>query len=72
MTLRRQTPIITADRIQINPQKLLVSDRTPTTDPRIRIQRDGDIIQSIEITCSCGSQLILDCLYEVPSVEPEQ
>jgi hypothetical protein len=32
-------------------------------EPRVQIQRDGDKITRIQIHCSCGQVMDLDCVY---------
>jgi hypothetical protein len=29
----------------------------------IRLIRDGDVIRAIEVTCTCGERILLDCVY---------
>ena len=31
---------------------------------RIELHRDGDLIEAIEITCSCGRTTFIECVYE--------
>ena len=34
-----------------------------TTEPRIEIIKDGEVIQAIDIVCSCGQHIRLNCHY---------
>ncbi len=34
-----------------------------TREPQVELVRDGDVVRSIRITCSCGETLVLDCDY---------
>ncbi len=35
----------------------------PSHQPRVHVVRDGNTIQAIEITCSCGQEMRLICEY---------
>ena len=32
-------------------------------EPHIELIRDGDLIQAVDVTCSCGQRIRLRCLY---------
>jgi hypothetical protein len=32
--------------------------------PEIKLRKSGDLIESIEITCPCGNQMVIECLYD--------
>jgi hypothetical protein len=36
---------------------------TPQAQPKVHLEREGDRITRIEITCSCGQILELKCQY---------
>jgi hypothetical protein len=33
------------------------------TEPAVKLNRDGDVIRSIEVTCTCGEQIVINCVY---------
>jgi hypothetical protein len=33
------------------------------SEPRIEIIKDGEVIQAIDIVCSCGQHIRLNCVY---------
>lgn len=35
----------------------------PTEEPQVALIREGDVIQGIEVTCTCGSKIRLRCIY---------
>jgi len=39
------------------------SAQHPTHSPKISVQREGDRITKIQITCSCNQVIELDCVY---------
>lgn len=47
------------------------SPQTDGGDPAgLRIQRDGELVRSIEVTCSCGEVIRLECDYpEAPATD---
>jgi hypothetical protein len=55
-------------------RKVLVSDESarvviprpeaPACAPQIELVRDGDVIQAIDVTCTCGQKIRLRCVYE--------
>jgi hypothetical protein len=38
----------------------------PACSPQIELIRDGDVIQAIDVTCTCGQKMRLRCVYEEP------
>ena len=46
------------------------SPGTPKGDvPEVRLTRDGDLLESIEVHCPCGRHVVLECLYD-PNMDP--
>jgi hypothetical protein len=39
----------------------------PTCAPQFELVRDGDVIQAIDVTCTCGQKIRLRCVYEEPA-----
>jgi hypothetical protein len=36
----------------------------PACAPQIELVRDGEVIQAIDVTCTCGQKIRLRCVYE--------
>jgi len=34
--------------------------------PHIELVREGDVIQAIDVTCTCGQKIRLRCVYDEP------
>ena len=32
-------------------------------EPIVKLNRDGDVIRSIEVTCTCGERIVINCVY---------
>jgi hypothetical protein len=55
-------------------RKVLVSEESarvgvprpgaPACAPQIELVRDGDVVQAIDVTCTCGQRIRLRCVYE--------
>ncbi|HMP78759.1 MAG TPA: hypothetical protein PKD54_04865 [Pirellulaceae bacterium] len=45
------------------PDKVVVGcrDRQPS---EVKLHRDGDTVKAIEIQCSCGERIVIQCEYE--------
>ena len=71
MTIQRNTAIVRGGQIQIDPRKLVISDQKQTP-PEILVNREQDRIRSVEIRCSCGEHVILDCEYATNVLPAEQ
>ena len=35
--------------------------------PQIEVVRDGEVIQAIDVTCTCGQKIRLRCAYDEPA-----
>jgi len=35
-------------------------------EPQVNVIRDGDVIRAIEVVCTCGQRVVLDCVYGSP------
>ncbi|HKI37322.1 MAG TPA: hypothetical protein VKA46_36045 [Gemmataceae bacterium] len=53
-----------AAAVMIVPPRL--QPASPGCAPQIELVRDGEVIQAIDVTCSCGQKIRLRCLYEGP------
>jgi hypothetical protein len=45
-------------KVIIGPRKV----REPTK-PQIQLVKKGDSVESIKIVCSCGEEIIINCIY---------
>jgi hypothetical protein len=62
--------IIPAQRVQmIAPAAPTVIHDEAEGEPRITLIKDGDAVRTIEIACTCGQVIRLDCAYASP-LEP--
>jgi hypothetical protein len=39
-------------------------------EPQVRVVRQGDLVESIDVTCTCGRQIVLECLYDAGEDAP--
>lgn len=52
------------DRRQGERRKVLVGRKKPCSgDAEIVVNRKDDVVQSIQVNCTCGEQILIDCLY---------
>jgi hypothetical protein len=45
------------------PTPVAVAQETCGDEPRISIIKDGDVVRAIEVVCTCGEVIRLDCVY---------
>ena len=50
-------------RVALPEIKLHPLDAPPEGQPTIDFERDGDTVKSVQVNCSCGQSLHLDCIY---------
>jgi hypothetical protein len=72
--MRNRQPIIKSRETEPNPQPVLTGPKATLRhgegghaaagQPDIKIRKTGDLIEAIEITCPCGNQMVLECLYD--------
>jgi hypothetical protein len=67
MPARKNSTILSAENVKLNSRKLLFCDQ-PKNPPQVILKRDGNSISSIEVRCSCGEQILLDCVYEEENI----
>lgn len=47
------------------PTAVSAASRPPAgADAQIHLRKNGDMIEAIEITCPCGHEMVLECLYD--------
>jgi len=68
---RTQVGIIPGGRVQftgemvhvIIPQERVDGPAHSAGEPQVTLVREGDVIQAIEVTCTCGRKVRLRCVY---------
>ncbi len=57
--------VIPSGAVRIIPEAvpIPVAGAAAPASPQVRIVQDGDVIQAIDVVCSCGQQIRLRCLY---------
>lgn len=45
-------------------KKVVIGPRKDCPTPEIQLIKNGDIIESIEVTCRCGETIRIECQYE--------
>ncbi len=55
-----------ASPVVLIPPRHQQHESTPACAPQIEVIRDGDVIQAIDVTCTCGQKIRLRCVYEAP------
>lgn len=53
----------TCVRVSGDPARVGVPGHEAAAEPRIELVRSGDVIQAIDIFCTCGQHIRLHCLY---------
>jgi hypothetical protein len=57
--------IIPASHIRLLGESLPVGapGAEPCAEPQVNVIRDGDVVRAIEVVCTCGQRVVLDCVY---------
>ena len=55
--------VLKQDEIKLGDRKLVLTN-SQRTKPVIKINKAGEVIQQIEITCKCGEKIFVDFKYE--------
>lgn len=60
-----RSPLVPAGSVQLSPDAFPVGPprHVQATEPRVELVREGDIVRAIDVTCECGRQLRLRCIY---------
>ena len=45
------------------PARVTVPRPAGSFEPLVELVRDGDVIRTIDVTCSCGKRMRLKCIY---------
>jgi hypothetical protein len=51
-------------RVTAESARVMVPRPDGYCEPQVALVRDGDVIQAIDVTCSCGQRIRLRCAYE--------
>jgi hypothetical protein len=59
--------------VGVTPVRLSVPNQSDLDHSGVRLEREGDIVRAIEVTCSCGERIRLLCEYEsTPDIAHQQ
>lgn len=55
-----------AGQLQNQPSQAMNTNRAHTGQDTatIELHKNGDVIEAIEVTCSCGQTTVIECVYE--------
>ena len=56
--------VIPSDKVRVDSTPILVGRGGTQTQPRVTLRKDGSRISTIEIQCSCGEMILIDCEYD--------
>lgn len=55
---------VTGELVHVNvPQEEADGPPPSSEEPQVSLIREGDVIQGIEVTCTCGRKIRLRCIY---------
>lgn len=57
--------VIPASHIRLLGEPLPVGapGHEPCAEPQVSVIRDGEVVRAIEVVCTCGQRVVLDCVY---------
>lgn len=61
----RKSSILKSNQVRLEEQPICLSESALSDQSSIVLRRKGELITSIEVTCTCGKVTILDCDYEI-------
>lgn len=41
----------------------------PLAEPIVTTRKSGDLLEAVEVTCTCGRHMVIECLYDARSPE---
>jgi hypothetical protein len=50
-------------RLGAEPVTLCIPGLQPSEQPKVNLVREGDVVRAIEIVCTCGKRIVLNCVY---------
>lgn len=39
------------------------------SEPLVTTRKNGDLVEAVEVTCTCGRHMVIECLYDARSPE---
>jgi hypothetical protein len=51
-------------RLAPEPVRVAIPGHGAHAEPQVEIIREGDVIQAIDVVCTCGRRIRLRCLYQ--------
>jgi hypothetical protein len=45
-------------------------EATRRKDPIVSVRRRGDLLEALEVTCTCGKHMVIEALYDATKAEP--
>lgn len=61
--IRSDRTVLRGDAVQVAGQ-VQVGSPASNCQPEIKLIKEGDIVQAIDIYCTCGQHLRVRCVYE--------
>jgi hypothetical protein len=74
---RRRTSVIKKSAARFKPTPVRLGEGAEParaepearTEPLITARKNGDLIEAVEVTCTCGKHMVIECLYDARSTE---
>lgn len=57
-----------AVRLAAEPVRIRIPGQPAPAEPDVQVLRNGDEVEAIEVTCTCGKHIRLDCVFPTPPV----
>ncbi|AMV25024.1 hypothetical protein VT84_11550 [Gemmata sp. SH-PL17] len=60
------SPVVRATRVRVSEEAVRIGAPAPggaPGEPTVRVIREGDVVQAIEVVCSCGERIRIRCEY---------
>jgi hypothetical protein len=58
-------PVVRAAHVQVSGEAVRVGAPAAAApgEPTVRVVRDGDTVQALDVTCACGERIRIRCEY---------
>jgi hypothetical protein len=50
-------------RLVPEPTRVSIPGDSCADEPQVNLIRDGDTVRAIEVVCTCGKRVVLNCVY---------